>query len=240
MSFNNFDTLPHGASKSIKPFKVDIPQQDLDSLTTLLKLSPLPPPTYENSLPEGGEPRLGVRRDWLSTAKRYWETEFDWRKCEKHINSFPHFKAPISIPIHAADDNELGDRGRDRGNRGDSEFEIHFVALFSQRHDAIPILLLHGWPGSFLDSSRSSTISVRSTHPGHYRTTSSCPACRATHSPHRHHQTKTSAQTTPRGSSTHSPPPRWASSRTWSKAATWADALLGSSQRPTLVAKPSI
>ena len=31
------------------------------------------------------------------------------------------------------------------------DFTIHFVALFSERHDAIPILMLHGWPGSFLE-----------------------------------------------------------------------------------------
>jgi microsomal epoxide hydrolase len=32
-----------------------------------------------------------------------------------------------------------------------SSFDIHFVALFSERKDAVPILMLHGWPGSFLE-----------------------------------------------------------------------------------------
>jgi microsomal epoxide hydrolase len=32
-------------------------------------------------------------------------------------------------------------------------FNVHFVALFSQRADAIPILLLHGWPGNFMEFS---------------------------------------------------------------------------------------
>ncbi|KAK5459550.1 hypothetical protein LTS15_003679 [Exophiala xenobiotica] len=155
MSFNNFDALPHSASKTIKPFNVAIPHQDLDNLTTLLKLSRLPPPTYENTLPRGGGPRLGLRRDWLSAAKKHWETEFDWRKCEQHINTFPHFKAPISIQLALDGDHDhhhdQADPDSDSGMDTSMDMDIHFVALFSQRHDAIPLLLLHGWPGSFLE-----------------------------------------------------------------------------------------
>jgi microsomal epoxide hydrolase len=47
------------------------------------------------------------------------------------MNSFPNFKMPVQD--------------------GKDMFSIHFVALFSQRKHAIPILLLHGWPGSFLE-----------------------------------------------------------------------------------------
>lgn len=46
------------------------------------------------------------------------------------MNSFPHFTAPI-----VDDDGKV--------------YNIHFVALFSKKPDAIPIVLLHGWPGSF-------------------------------------------------------------------------------------------
>ena len=44
------------------------------------------------------------------------------------MNSFPHFTAPIT------DDDR-------------KEYKIHFVALFSERPDAVPLMLLHGWPG---------------------------------------------------------------------------------------------
>lgn len=37
-----------------------------------------------------------------------------------------------------------------KGNN-DEAFDIHFVALFSEREDAVPIMLNHGWPGSFLE-----------------------------------------------------------------------------------------
>jgi microsomal epoxide hydrolase len=47
------------------------------------------------------------------------------------MNSFPQFIATVK-------DGEL-------------EHRIHFVALFSNKQDAIPIVLLHGWPGSFIE-----------------------------------------------------------------------------------------
>ena len=102
----------------------------LDTLATLIKLAPIAPSTYENSL-QAEDRRLGLPRDWLSAAKEQWETNFDWRKHEGHINSFPHYKVTIKDPL--------------------SDFDIHFVALFSRREDAIPVLLFHGWPGSFLE-----------------------------------------------------------------------------------------
>jgi len=47
------------------------------------------------------------------------------------MNSFPHFKAPI--------------------NTTKGTLKIHFAALFSSKDDAIPIILIHGWPGSFIE-----------------------------------------------------------------------------------------
>ena len=68
----------------------------------------------------------------MSNAKSHWETNFDWRQHEKRINSFANYLAQIKD-----DDGE--------------EHEIHFVALFSEKHDAIPVMCIHGWPGSFLE-----------------------------------------------------------------------------------------
>lgn len=130
MAFNGFDTLPEGASKAIKTWRVEVPQQELDNLSTLLKVAPLAPHTFENSLP-GDARTLGLRHDWISRTKRYWQANFSWRKQEEHINSFPHFKASVPDSLGILD--------------------LHFVALFSKRKDAIPLLLFHGWPGSFLE-----------------------------------------------------------------------------------------
>lgn len=43
------------------------------------------------------------------------------------MNSFPNFLANVGI--------------------GSEEYNIHFVGLFSEKLDAIPLVLLHGWPG---------------------------------------------------------------------------------------------
>jgi microsomal epoxide hydrolase len=53
------------------------------------------------------------------------------RKSEEHINSFPNYKVTLN--------DRLG------------KFDVHFAALLSAAPDAIPIILLHGWPGSFLE-----------------------------------------------------------------------------------------
>jgi microsomal epoxide hydrolase len=53
------------------------------------------------------------------------------REVENSINAFSNF----TIPIQHKDDT----------------FDIHFVALFSQKQDAIPVMLLHGWPGNFME-----------------------------------------------------------------------------------------
>ncbi|KAI1772527.1 epoxide hydrolase N terminus-domain-containing protein [Hypoxylon cercidicola] len=74
--------------------------------------------------------KYGVTSDWLAEVKAQWE-KFDWRKVEDEINSFPNYTSKIE---------ESGDT-----------FDIHFAALFSERTDAIPILMLHGWPRSFLE-----------------------------------------------------------------------------------------
>ncbi|KAL9473502.1 hypothetical protein ACSS6W_007882 [Trichoderma asperelloides] len=124
---STFATLPANRKSNPTPFTVAIPEEQLSDFRKLLELSKIGPKTYENELTDG---RFGISRDWLVQAKEEW-LKWDWRTCEKHINSFPNFTQPIT---------ENGD-----------VFNIHFVALFSQKPDAIPLLCLHGWPGNFLE-----------------------------------------------------------------------------------------
>ncbi|PVH81183.1 alpha/beta-hydrolase [Cadophora sp. DSE1049] len=123
-----YNTIPSNALAQPTSFTVSIPETQLADFKALLKLSRIPPATFE-SLQEDG--KYGVTHKWLTEAKQYWLEKFDWRACETHMNSFPHFTIPITD--------------------GPSTFTIHFVTFFSQRADATPILLLHGWPGSFLE-----------------------------------------------------------------------------------------
>ncbi|KNG45652.1 epoxide hydrolase [Stemphylium lycopersici] len=132
MSSKPFSTTPANAEQKPAAFELHVEEEKLQDFKTLLKLSPIAKETYENKQDEGGHGRFGVSRKWMVDAKKEWVEGFDWRKEEDHINSFPNFKTTIS------DDD-------------DSKYDVHFVALFSTRADAIPIALFHGWPGSFLE-----------------------------------------------------------------------------------------
>lgn len=124
----SFSSLPGGSNDAIKPFTIHTDPEILDELETLLKLSRVAVPTFENSQ-KGG--KLGIDRQRLQSIKEKW-IDFDWSKTEDRLNNFPHFKAAVTD---------------DDGTKHD----IHFVALFSKKADAVPLIMLHGWPGSFLE-----------------------------------------------------------------------------------------
>ncbi|KAF3770823.1 epoxide hydrolase 1 [Cryphonectria parasitica EP155] len=133
-SFNGFDTVPAAASGKAEPFQLHVPDSEVADFKDLLRLSRIGPETWENSVStrEGGK-YFGVTRDWLSSAKTTWLTDFDWRKHESRINSFPNFKIQI-------EDGEP-----------QQPLSIHFAALFSKKKDAVPVLFMHGWPGCHLE-----------------------------------------------------------------------------------------
>jgi pimeloyl-ACP methyl ester carboxylesterase len=71
--------------------------------------------------------RYGVERHWLEGMIQYWREEFDWRKSERKINRLQHFKVTIdAVPLH-------------------------FVHMRGKGPDPTPLLLLHGWPWTFMD-----------------------------------------------------------------------------------------
>lgn len=132
-SYNGFDTIPAGASAKPEAFQLRISETQIGDFKTLLRLSPIGPPTWENSAVAREEGHyFGVTRDWLVQAKDAWLNKFDWRIHEARINSFPNYKVPIQD--------------------GEGEpISIHFAALFSKKPDAVPVIFLHGWPGAFLE-----------------------------------------------------------------------------------------
>lgn len=125
----SYSTLPSGATLKPAPFRVNVPEPDLSDFKQLLRLSKVGPKTYENLLTDRV---FGLNHEWFSTTKTYWETSYNWRACEERINSFPNYTASIKDDDGAT-------------------FTVHFAALFSERADAVPLVLLHGWPGSFLE-----------------------------------------------------------------------------------------
>ncbi|RMZ70858.1 epoxide hydrolase [Pyrenophora seminiperda CCB06] len=125
-------TVPGSVQQQPTSFDLHIDEQKLQDFKTLLKLSPVAKETFENQQNKGGQGKYGISRKWIVDAKKEWMEGFDWRMEEDSINSFPNFKTMIH-----------DDDG--------STYDIHFVALFSKRADAIPVAFYHGWPGSFLE-----------------------------------------------------------------------------------------
>jgi pimeloyl-ACP methyl ester carboxylesterase len=106
---------------TITPFRIDIPQTTLDDLQRRLTDARLPA-----KLPGDGWD-TGVPVSWLSELVDYWRTEYDWRKVEQQLNEFPQYTTEI-----------------------DGQ-QIHFLHVRSAEADALPLLLTHGWPGSFIE-----------------------------------------------------------------------------------------
>ncbi|KAJ4292651.1 hypothetical protein N0V90_009314 [Kalmusia sp. IMI 367209] len=116
--------MTYSPPSTARPFTLSISDQDLSEWRQLLQLSKLGPKTYEN---QQTTEQYGVTYDWLSNAKDYWLNTYSWRTQEAYINSFANYKTTIN------------------------DFDVHFVALFSTKKDAIPIIAMHGWPGSFIE-----------------------------------------------------------------------------------------
>ncbi|KAE8446940.1 hypothetical protein EG329_011422 [Mollisiaceae sp. DMI_Dod_QoI] len=74
-----------------------------------------------------GAPSSDIKR-----LSRYWETGFDWRQAEAKLNSFPQYITPTQV-------------------HGFGTYEIHYIHQPSSNTNAIPLLFLHGWPGSFIE-----------------------------------------------------------------------------------------
>jgi microsomal epoxide hydrolase len=125
-STSPFAAPPSGTTLSLHPFQSHVPQADLDRLKRKLNDTEDIPSTYENSFAPAGM-ELGVRKGWMEEMLGLWRGEYDWRKTEIEFNEFPHYTTPISTGGH--------------------NHTVHFMALFSQNKDAVPVVMTHGWPG---------------------------------------------------------------------------------------------
>jgi len=131
----NFGILPLGIPGSPTPFKINIPDAALRKHELLVRNAEIETPTFYNThnFTDGPEYLFGANRDWLANAARVWVDEFDWRAKEKYWNTIPQFTMNVTAPS----DGQV--------------FSLHFAAMFSKKKDAIPIILSHGWPSSWLD-----------------------------------------------------------------------------------------
>lgn len=109
------------ATIAIRPFRVEVPQAELDDLRERLARTRLPQPAPVDDWD------AGTPNSYLRTAVEAWRTTFDWRAAEARINSFPHFMTEIDGQT------------------------IHFIHVRSPHPGATPLLLAHTYPGSSVD-----------------------------------------------------------------------------------------
>ncbi|TCN37484.1 pimeloyl-ACP methyl ester carboxylesterase [Kribbella orskensis] len=105
----------------IEPFTIAIPQADLDDLADRLARTRWP-----DELPDAGWD-YGIPLARMKELTEHWRTAYDWRKQEARLNELPQYTTEID------------------GQR------IHFVHVRSANPEALPLILTHGWPGSFLE-----------------------------------------------------------------------------------------
>ncbi|MEV4596022.1 epoxide hydrolase family protein [Amycolatopsis sp. NPDC049253] len=106
---------------TLTPFRVHVPQADLDDLHERLARTRWP------DQPEGVGWELGIPVDEVQDLAEHWRLRFDWRAAEDRINAFPQFTTTI-----------------------DGE-NVHFLHVRSPEEGATPLLLTHGWPGSIVE-----------------------------------------------------------------------------------------
>lgn len=103
---------------SIRPFKIEVPQSQLDELRK--RIADTRWPDKETV----GDISQGIQLDRVKKLVEYWGTDYDWRKAEQELNALPEFITTID------------------------GVDIQFIHVRSRHPNALPLLLTHGWPGS--------------------------------------------------------------------------------------------
>ncbi|HLJ99158.1 MAG TPA: epoxide hydrolase N-terminal domain-containing protein, partial [Streptosporangiaceae bacterium] len=108
----------------MRPFRIVIPQAELDDLRRRLAATRWPA-----ELPADGWDR-GVPPGYLKELADYWRTGYDWRAAEAELNRYPQFIDSID------------------------GVDVHFLHVRSPEPEATPVILTHGWPGSIAEFTR--------------------------------------------------------------------------------------
>ena len=117
----------------ITEFRCRISQSAIDDLRSRLRLT-----RWTDEI-LNSEWNYGAKLSYIKELTEYWLTEFDWKKTEDEINSYPNYIVEIE------------------GTK------IHFLHFRSKKKNSIPLIITHGWPGSFLEMMKLTSFLTR--HP---------------------------------------------------------------------------
>ncbi|KAJ6439220.1 retrovirus polyprotein [Purpureocillium lavendulum] len=118
--------LAHGLTMAenkvkISPFKVDIAAKEIERMQRKLQDTRLP----GKEIVPGAGPRYGPTYEWAADLYDTWLRDFDWFAVQEEMNEIPHFIAEVE------------------------DVNLHFVHARAENPNAIPLLMVHGWPGAF-------------------------------------------------------------------------------------------
>jgi hypothetical protein len=97
-----------------RPFRVNVSEEELADLRRRIKATRWPD---KEAVADRSQ---GVQLATIQELARYWANEYDWRKIESRINSFPHFITQID------------------------GLDFHFIHVRSKHENAMPVLIAHG------------------------------------------------------------------------------------------------
>ncbi len=111
--------------EEIAEFRIDVPDEQLEDLQRRLHNTRWP--DQETIAGSEGPWGQGIPLHFTQELARYWREDYDWRASEARFNQIPQFRTVID------------------------GLAIHFMHIRSPHEDALPLIMSHGWPGSFVE-----------------------------------------------------------------------------------------
>lgn len=112
---------PSNDDEAVRPFRVHIGEAAIADMRRRLRETRWPDPETVTDSSQG------VQLARLQALVRYWASAYDWRRAEARLNALPQYTTMID------------------------GVELHFLHIRSRHPDALPMLILHGWPGSVFE-----------------------------------------------------------------------------------------
>ena len=115
-----------------EPFSISVPREAIDDLDRRLRQTRWPDTVA------GSGWTYGLDLAWMQSTADYWLNGYDWRAHERELNAHPHRIAVID------------------------GFRIHYLHFRSRHPNAVPLIVTHGWPGSFLELLKAASMLAES------------------------------------------------------------------------------
>ena len=105
----------------VKPFKVNISEQTIKDIYNKVKKYPW------HEIPDEAGWEYGTNLNYMKEISNYWVKNFSWKAYETEINRFSNFTTKVD------------------------DIDIHFIQEKGSGSNSMPLLIMHGWPGSIIE-----------------------------------------------------------------------------------------